>query len=147
MRLDRFTVKSRDGLAAAEAVARRLDHQEVTSLHLLQALLDQEGGLVPALIERAGVSAALLRSRLQGALGRLPVVQGGETYIGRDLKEVLDGAFEEAERLKDEYVSTEHLLLAMAGRRKAARARCSRRWARPGRCSRRRCAKSAAPSA
>jgi ATP-dependent Clp protease ATP-binding subunit ClpB len=118
MRLDRLTVKSREGLAEAEVVARRHDHQEVTSLHLLSALLDQEGGLVPAILERAGVSIPLLRSRIEQGLAKLPIVKGGENYIGRDLKDTLDSAFGEAERLKDEYVSTEHLLLAMARDRK-----------------------------
>jgi len=120
MRLDRLTVKSRDALSAAEGVARRNNHQEVTSLHLLQALLDQEAGLVPALFERAGLSVAAVRTQLTQALGLLPTVQGGDTFIGRDLKDLLDAAFEEAERIKDEYVSTEHLLLAILGKRKVA---------------------------
>ena len=118
MWLDRLTVKSREGLASAESLARRRDQQEVSSLHLLLALLDQEVGLVPALLERAGVTLPVLRARLDQALGRLPVVRGGETFIGRDLKDVLDGAFDEAERLKDDFVSTEHLLLAMLGARR-----------------------------
>jgi ATP-dependent Clp protease ATP-binding subunit ClpB len=120
MRLDKLTVKSQEGIAAAEAIARRMDHQEVTSLHLLQALLDQEAGLVPTIMERGGMGLAAMRSRLGEEMGRLPVVRGADTYIGRDLKDVLDGAFEEADRLKDEYVSTEHLLLGMVGKRKVA---------------------------
>ncbi len=118
MRLDRLTVKSREGLASAESLARRRDQQEVTSLHLLLALLDQEVGLVPALLDRAGVTLPVLRARLDQALGRLPVVRGGEPFIGRDLKDILDGAFDEAERLKDDFISTEHLLLAMLGTRR-----------------------------
>ena len=118
MRLDKLTVKSRDAIASAEALARRKDHQEVTSLHLLQALVEQEGGLIPALLERMGVSQQVLRGRLDGAMAKLPSVQGGDTYIGRDIKDVLDAAFEEADRLKDEYVSTEHLLLAMVAKKK-----------------------------
>ena len=117
MRLDKLTVKAREGLAGAEAVARRRDHQEVTGLHLLQALVDQEAGLVPAILERAGLNVAGIRDRLAKALDRLPVVHGTDTYIGRDLKDVLDEAFEEANRHQDEYVSTEHLLLAMASKR------------------------------
>jgi ATP-dependent Clp protease ATP-binding subunit ClpB len=65
-----------------------------------------------------GVSQQVLRSRLDGAMAKLPSVQGGDTFIGRDVKDVLDGAFDEADRLKDEYVSTEHLLLAMIGQKK-----------------------------
>jgi ATP-dependent Clp protease ATP-binding subunit ClpB len=122
MRLDRLTTKSRDALTAAESVARAHDHQEVTTLHLLEALLEQEEGLVPALLERAGASSGAVRARLGAALDRLPRVRGGDTYVGRELKDVLDAAFGEADRLKDEYVSTEHLVLAMLAA-KDARAR------------------------
>jgi ATP-dependent Clp protease ATP-binding subunit ClpB len=117
MRLDRFTVKSQESLTESEALARRKDHQEVTTLHLLAALLDQQGGLIPPLLERAGVNLSLLRQRLDAALGRLPTVHGADTFFGRDLKDMLDEALTEAERLKDAYVSTEHLLLAILGRR------------------------------
>src|SRR5581483_4659451 len=113
MRLDRLTTKSRDALTAAEVSARKHDQQEITPLHLLDALLTQEGGLVPALLERAGASPGELRARLDEALDRLPRVRGGDTYVGRELKDLLDAAFAEAERLKDEYVSAEHLVLAM----------------------------------
>jgi ATP-dependent Clp protease ATP-binding subunit ClpB len=119
MRLDRLTTKSRDALTAAEASARRHDHQEITSLHLLEALLVQEGGLVPALLQRAGESPGAVRERLDQSLRRQPTVRGGEPYIGRELKDVLDQAFAEAERLKDEYVSAEHLLLAMLATRRS----------------------------
>jgi ATP-dependent Clp protease ATP-binding subunit ClpB len=95
MRLDRLTTKSRDALTAAEAAARRRDHQEITSLHLLEALLLQEGGLVPALFQRAGESPGAVRERLDQALARLPQVRGADTFIGRELKDVLDQAFEE----------------------------------------------------
>jgi ATP-dependent Clp protease ATP-binding subunit ClpB len=114
MRLDRLTVKSRDALATAEATARRLSHQEVTSLHLLAALVEQEGGLIPPLLEKAGTSLGALRGELEGALAKRPKVAGAETYVGKDLKEVLDGAFVQADGFKDDYVSTEHFLLAIA---------------------------------
>jgi ATP-dependent Clp protease ATP-binding subunit ClpB len=117
MRLDRFTVRSQESLTEADALARRRDHQEVTTLHLLAALLDQDNGLIPPLLERAGVNLSQLRPRLDAALGRLPIVRGADTFFGRDLKDMLDEALAEAERLKDKYVSTEHLLLAMLGRR------------------------------
>src|SRR5690349_2739760 len=117
MRLDRLTVKSQEGLTASEALARRKDHQEVTTLHLLASLLEQEGGIIPPLLERAGVNLPLMKNRLELALGRLPTVRGADTFFGRDLKDMLDEAVAESERLKDEYVSTEHLLLAMLGRR------------------------------
>jgi ATP-dependent Clp protease ATP-binding subunit ClpB len=113
MRLDRLTVKSRDALATAEALARRQTHQEVTSLHLLMALLDQQDGLIPPLLEKAGIDVRLLRADVERALGAKPQVQGGDTYLARDLKDALDAAFNQADQLKDDYVSTEHFLLAL----------------------------------
>jgi len=98
MRLDRFTVKSQESLTEADALTRRRDHQEVTTLHLLAALLDQENGLIPPLLERAGVSMSQLRQRLDAALGRLPNVRGADTFFGRDLKDMFDEAVAEAER-------------------------------------------------
>jgi ATP-dependent Clp protease ATP-binding subunit ClpB len=113
MRLDRLTTKSRDALTAAEGVTRKRNHQEVTALHLLEALLTQEGGLAAPLIERAGVNPGVLRARVAASLERVPQVRGADTYIGRELKDLLDAAAAEADRLKDEYVSTEHMLLAI----------------------------------
>jgi ATP-dependent Clp protease ATP-binding subunit ClpB len=114
MRLDRLTVKSRDALATAEALGRRGGHQEVSSLHLLQALLEQSEGLIPPLLDKTGIDVPALRRDLEQALAKRPKVTGGEAYLGRDLKEVLDAAFTHADQLKDDYVSTEHFLLAMA---------------------------------
>src|SRR4051794_16337900 len=113
MRLDRLTTKSRDALTAAEGVTRKRNHQEVTALHLLEALLTQEGGLAAPLIERAGVNPGVLRARVAASLERVPQVRGADTYIGRELKDLLDAAAAEADRLKYEYVSTEHMLLAI----------------------------------
>jgi ATP-dependent Clp protease ATP-binding subunit ClpB len=117
--LDRLTVKSRDALAAAESAARRRNHQEITSLHLLEALLAQDGGLAAPLLERAGVSLPVLRSSLEGTLAKIPQVQSADTFVGRELKDLLDAASSEAERLKDDFISTEHLLLAMTADRKS----------------------------
>ncbi|MCK9463296.1 MAG: ATP-dependent chaperone ClpB [Proteobacteria bacterium] len=114
MKTDKLTVKSREAIAAAEVVARRAGHQEVKPLHVLAALLDQSDGLVQPLLERAGAAIERLREALRAALGGLPVVTGAETYVGNELKRLLDEAAKEADKLKDDYVSTEHLLLAMA---------------------------------
>jgi ATP-dependent Clp protease ATP-binding subunit ClpB len=119
MRIDRFTVKSRDALAGADALARRKGHQEVTSLHLLGALLEQEDGLIPPLLDKAGVSVGALKTGLGAALDRRPGVQGGDSYIGADLKNTIDSAMAAADALKDDYVSTEHLLLGMLERGKS----------------------------
>ncbi|MFH1132368.1 MAG: ATP-dependent chaperone ClpB [Pseudomonadota bacterium] len=116
MRLDRMTIKSRDALTAAESMARRNNHQEVTSLHLLSALLEQEDGLVLPLLEKAGINIDRLVAEAKQALVRRPKVEGAQTYLAKDLKEIMDGAWVHADALKDDYVSTEHFLLAMAER-------------------------------
>ena len=116
MQIDRFTVKSREALASADALARRKNHQEVTGLHLLSALLEQPDGLIPPLLDKAGVAVGQLKAAIEEALNSRPQVQGADTYIGRALKDILDGALDHAGALGDEYVSTEHLLLAMAER-------------------------------
>jgi ATP-dependent Clp protease ATP-binding subunit ClpB len=115
MRLDRLTVKSRDALSSAESLARRRGQQEVTSLHLLHALIEQQDGLITPLLEKAGADTGAIRQTIDSALERQPKVQGGDAYLGRDLKEALDAAFAQADQLKDDYISTEHFLLAMAG--------------------------------
>jgi ATP-dependent Clp protease ATP-binding subunit ClpB len=114
MRLDKLTVKSRDALAEADSLARRLGHQEITPTHLVHALLAQDDGLARPLLERAGASIEPLRARLDEELARLPKVQGADTYPGRELRDLLDAATKQADALKDEYVSTEHFLLALA---------------------------------
>ncbi|MCA9670760.1 MAG: ATP-dependent chaperone ClpB [Myxococcales bacterium] len=116
MRLDRLTVKSRDALTTAESLARRAGNQEVVSLHVLAALLQQQDGLTVPILEKAGASVARLRSRVEEALDKRPKVAGADTYIGREVKELLDGAFALADEMKDDYVSTEHFLLALVAR-------------------------------
>ncbi|MBX3172439.1 MAG: ATP-dependent chaperone ClpB [Candidatus Eremiobacteraeota bacterium] len=113
MDLSKLTTKSREALHAAEAVARRQEHQEVNTLHLLSALLNQDGGMVPALLEKAGLSPQGVRNQLERTLARAPKVQGGENFIGRELKTALDAAFDLKSRLGDDFVSTEHLLLGL----------------------------------
>jgi len=114
MNFQRLTTKSREALASADSLARKAGHQEVTSLHLLEALLSQEDGLVPVVLEKAGIDPGLMSGDVAHTLTEIPRVQGGENFVGRDLKGVLDLSLEQADQLKDEYVSTEHFLLAMA---------------------------------
>ncbi len=116
MRLDRFTVKAQEALQAADRVARQFEHQELEPIHLLYALAEQAEGPVPALLGRAGVDVGSLRRDLGGSLAAKPRVGGpgaSERYLGTELRAVLDQAETEADRLKDDYVSTEHLLLAL----------------------------------
>ncbi len=115
MNLNRYTQKSREALAASQQLAAERHHQEVTGKHLLAALLAQEGGMVPRFLEHAGVNPVDLAGRVESLLGKIPVVTGyeGSLYLGSGLARVLARAEQEARRMKDDYVSVEHLLLAL----------------------------------
>ncbi len=111
------TVKTRNALAHAQAMAKQLGHPEVTSVHLLAATTEQDGGLIGPLLERAGVHRAAVRRAVTEALGKLPKVSGAELRVSRELAHALDLAATEASDLKDKFVSTEHLLLAFVSDR------------------------------
>ena len=114
MRLDRFTERSQEALTAAQQAAQQLQHATVEPEHLLLALLEQQDGLVPTLLRRMEVQPETMSARLRASLENRPKQIGGEPQIGAALRAVLMSAFEEMNRLKDEYVSTEHLLLGIA---------------------------------
>ena len=116
MRLDKLTERSQEALAAAQQAAQQLQHATVDPEHLLLALLEQEDGLVPTLMRRLEVAPEPLAARLRSSLENRPKQVGGgsEPQIGNALRTVLLSAFDEMSRLKDEYVSTEHLLLGLA---------------------------------
>jgi len=102
-------------MQAAQEMAGRYGQQQVQPLHVLWALLAQGDGVVPPLLEKLGVSPTQLASEVEKQVERLPKVSGGsEQYLSPEANKVLDRAFEEAQRLKDEYVSTEHILLGIA---------------------------------
>jgi ATP-dependent Clp protease ATP-binding subunit ClpB len=115
MRLDKLTTKSQEALQQAHSLAEKRSHQAIDAEHLLFALLGQKEGVVLSLLQKLGVPIASLADRLQRALDRLPQVMGGagQAFITPRLKKIIEGAEAEAETLKDEYVSTEHLLLSM----------------------------------
>ncbi|HEX7078802.1 MAG TPA: ATP-dependent chaperone ClpB [Candidatus Eisenbacteria bacterium] len=114
MRFDKLTTKSQEALADAESRADRAGHPEVAPEHLLAALLAQKDGAVPAVLESARVSVPALTRALERRLASLPTVSGARTTIlSTLLGRVLEQSLREAERLQDQYVSTEHLLLAM----------------------------------
>jgi len=116
-RFDKFTVKAQEALEALQEVARRLENQQLETVHLLLALVEQPEGIVPAVLNRLGVAPATVAREAERAAQLLPKVTGAaEPYLSASLKEVLDGAFKETEEFKDEFVSTEHLLLALAKR-------------------------------
>ena len=117
MRLDRFTERSQEALTAAQQAAQQLQHPAVEPEHLLLALLEQEDGLVPTLLRRLEVAPEPLAARLQATLENRPKQVGvTDPSISNALRTVLMTAFDEMSRLKDEYVSTEHLLLALVAK-------------------------------
>ncbi|HEY9173002.1 MAG TPA: ATP-dependent chaperone ClpB [Verrucomicrobiae bacterium] len=116
MQLDKLTIKSQEALQAAQRVAHDYSHQEMDCEHLLLALLDQGDSLIPELLEKIGVPPAKLKPDVERELARRHKVQGaGEVFAGQHLRRALEAAHTEAGRLKDEYVSTEHLLLGLMG--------------------------------
>ena len=114
MQLEKLTQKSQEALQDAQRLAREHSHQEMDGEHLLLALLSQSESLVPELLARIGVPPDKLQPDLEKELARRHKIQGGnDPYAGRDLQKALDAAQSEAGKLKDDYVSTEHLLLGL----------------------------------
>ena len=118
MRFDKLTIKAQEAVQEALQTAERYRHPAVDSEHLMLALLQQEGGVVPSILQKLGVMPRLIQNPLEQELSRRPQVSGASAVGGQmtqRLKVVFDTAFDEAMRLKDEYVSTEHLLLGLTG--------------------------------
>jgi ATP-dependent Clp protease ATP-binding subunit ClpB len=113
---DKFTVKSQEALQTAQGHAAENGNPEVLPLHLMAALLEDKEGVVLPVLEKVGVPVQQLLSQVNAAIDKLPKVQGASAQPGLSnvLTKVLDGAFKEAENFKDDYVSTEHLLLSLA---------------------------------
>ena len=132
MRFDRFTERAQDAFARAHEIIQRYRHSQLDVEHLLLALVEQTGGAVSSILERTGVDVELLRQRLDELLQTGPKMyypysgtSGGQAqvYVTPRVKRIVDVANEEANRLKDDYVSTEHLLLALAADREGSAGR------------------------
>ena len=115
MNLEKYTQKSREALSSAQQIAMEKSHQELNGKHLLAALLDQENGFVPRICRDAGADPAVLGQEVSALLERQPSVHGseGQIYASQALARVLARAEKEAKTIKDEYVSVEHILLAL----------------------------------
>src|SRR2546429_1997222 len=122
MRIDRYTQKMQEALQSAQDFAAQWQSPEIGNEHFLLAVLDQAEGVTRPLLEKIGVSADALRSRLETELAGRPKVSGGvsDLRISNDLRRTLDSAEKEMSKLKDEYVSAEHYLLALAGENNSA---------------------------
>jgi ATP-dependent Clp protease ATP-binding subunit ClpB len=114
LRFEKLTVKAQETVQAAQEVAAAHENQQIEPVHLLAALVAQDGGVVPPLVTKLGIRPEILSQEIERAIARLPKVQGfGHQHMGNAVNQVLERAFKEAENFKDEYVSTEHLFLAM----------------------------------
>src|SRR5574338_523804 len=128
MRLDKLTVKAQEAIQAAQSLADQANHQAIEPEHLLQALLQQQEGVVGPLLAKLGARPDALAHQVQAEIEKLPKVRGGggRQYAAPRFEGVVNRAWEEAERLKDEYVSTEHLLIAIAQEKDQALQRYSK---------------------
>ena len=116
LRFDKMTVKAQEALQEAQEIAARHENQSVEPVHLLAALVEQQDGVVPPLIARLGIRPELITQDVEREIARLPKVQGfAQQNLSRALNDLLERSFTEATKFKDEYVSTEHLFLAIAG--------------------------------
>ncbi|TSA46131.1 AAA family ATPase, partial [bacterium] len=119
--LDKFTQKAQEAIAASQTIATDFEQQQVDTVHLLLALVNQEGGVVGSLLEKLKIDGKLLETQIEKQLRSLPQIGAfppglGQIYVTRNLNEVLTQSMKEAVKLKDEYVSTEHLFLAILER-------------------------------
>src|SRR3989442_10438538 len=116
LRFEKMTVKAQEAVQSAQEIAASHENQQIEPIHLLAALVAQADGVVPPLLARLGVRPEALSQEIEREIGRLPKVQGfAQQHMGRPLNDILERAFKEADTFKDEYVSTEHLFLAIAG--------------------------------
>src|SRR5215470_17329858 len=116
IRWDKFTVKSQEAIQSAGTLATEHGNPELLPLHLLSALLEDKDGIIVPVLQKVGVATDQLIAKTTEALGKLPKVSGGaQPGMSNAMQKVLDQAFKEADNFKDEYVSTEQLLLASYG--------------------------------
>jgi len=124
MRLDKLTVKAQEAVQAAQSLADQDNHQAIEPEHLLLALLQQQEGIVGPLLAKLGARPEAIARQIEAELKKVPKVQGGgRQYASPRLEGVVNRASEEAQRLRDEYISTEHLLIAIAQEKGGAAAR------------------------
>ncbi len=128
MRFDRFTERAQEAAQRAAEIIQRYGHNQIDTEHILMALIEQPGGVIPQILERLNVSAAAITERLDATLRASPKANifgggAGQIFITPRVKRIIDLANEEANRLKDEYISTEHIFLAILTERNTPAAR------------------------
>jgi ATP-dependent Clp protease ATP-binding subunit ClpB len=113
MRLDKFTLRGQEAVQSAIELAEKQQNQQVEPEHLLFAMLEQPEGIVRPVLGKLGANVQIVLNDVQAAIGRLPKVQGGQQYFSPALSQIFTAAQKEADGMKDEYISTEHLLMAI----------------------------------
>ena len=115
IKFDKFTIKAQEAIGEAQQIASSYSHQEIRGEHLLLALINQKDGVIPSILQKLEVSHEELKIKLEKLLEKIPQVYGGSEgqHIGNELNDILDRAQQEAQKVKDEYVSTEHLFIAL----------------------------------
>ncbi|HEX5884827.1 MAG TPA: ATP-dependent chaperone ClpB [Pyrinomonadaceae bacterium] len=114
MRLDKFTLRGQEAIQSAIELAERNQHQQVEPEHLLIAMLEQPEGIVRPILGKLGSNVAVVLNDTQAAVARLPRVQGGQQYFSSRLSQIFTASQKKADQMQDEFISTEHLLLAIA---------------------------------
>ncbi|HHZ15497.1 MAG TPA: ATP-dependent chaperone ClpB [Candidatus Cloacimonetes bacterium] len=114
MNLERFTLKSQEALQAMQAAASQRGHQEIRNLHLLEAMLQQTDTLVLPILQKLEIQPAQLQQLLEAEMAKLPRVSGAQSYLSKEVLDTLNQAEKEAAKFRDEYISVEHLLMALA---------------------------------
>ena len=121
MRYDKFTIKSQDAIQEAQQLAASKGHQQLDPLHLLACLLKQQQGVVIPIIKKLGADKDEILAKTLRSIESLPQVSGAQgQYIGNELNDIFTNALVEANRLKDEYISTEHLFITLADKKQSA---------------------------
>jgi ATP-dependent Clp protease ATP-binding subunit ClpB len=113
MRLDKFTLRAQEAIQSAIELAERNTNQQVEPEHLLTAMLEQPEGIVRPMLGKLGANVTVVQSDSQAAIGRFPRVQGGQQYFSPRTSQLFTAAQKQADKMKDEFISTEHLLLAL----------------------------------
>src|SRR6059036_836147 len=114
MRLDRFTLRAQEAVQTAIEQAERNQNQQVEPEHLLTAMLEQPEGIVRPVLGKLGTNVTVVLNDVQAAVARFPRVQGGQQYFSPRLTQVFTASQKHADKMQDEYISTEHLLVAIA---------------------------------
>ena len=112
-RIEKLTLKSQEAVQGAQQIARERGHQRLEPMHLLAALLDPDQSVIRSLLNQVGVNPGQLLKAVEEGLGVLPKVAGAESTVGPELSRTLDAAQDEADAMKDQFVSVEHLLLGV----------------------------------